>query len=182
MGGVSSLGALLNRLHLEHYAAPFEDEAIEDVALLKSMGRQGLYDNLCGEMGLDAAGVATLSSALFDEADASEDELTLEPNDDDDDEHELLLEENEPQPPRRGKRGSKKSAEIALHSGTKRSKLKLHKKAKLSPGRSEEESSQALQSILAMGFNKAMALDALKETNYVLQDAVNWLMANCVGA
>mgnify|MGYP001981311920 CR=1 FL=1 len=31
MGGVSSLGALLNRLHLEHYAAPFEDEAIEDV-------------------------------------------------------------------------------------------------------------------------------------------------------
>ena len=56
MGGVSSLGALLNRLHLEHYAAPFEDEAIEDVALLKSMGRQGLYDNLCGEMGLDAAG------------------------------------------------------------------------------------------------------------------------------
>ena len=82
---------------------------------------------------------------------------------------------------RRGKRGSKKSAEIALHSGTKRSKLKLHKKAKLSPGRSEEESSQALQSILAMGFNKAMALDALKETNYVLQDAVNWLMANCVG-
>jgi len=33
-----------------------------------------------------------------------------------------------------------------------------------------------------MGFNKAMALDALKETNYVLQDAVNWLMANCVGA
>ena len=99
MGGVSSLGALLNRLQLEHYAAPFEDEAIEDVALLKSMGRQGLYDNLCGEMGLDAAGVATLSSALFDEADASEDELTLEPNDDDDDEHELLLEENEPQPP-----------------------------------------------------------------------------------
>lgn len=89
--------------------------------------------------------------------------------------------ENEPQPPRRGKRGSKKSVEIALHLGTKRSKLKLHKKAKLSPGRSEEESSQALQSILAMGFNKAMALDALKETNYVLQDAVNWLMANCVG-
>ena len=83
MGGVSSLGALLNRLHLEHYAAPFEDEAIEDVALLTSMGRQGLYDNLCGEMGLDAAGVATLSSALFDEADASEDELTLEPNVDD---------------------------------------------------------------------------------------------------
>ena len=83
---------------LEHYAAPFEDEAIEGVALLKSMAGR-LYDNLCGEMGLDAAGVATLSSALFDEADASEDELKLEPSDDDDDEHELLLEESEPQPP-----------------------------------------------------------------------------------
>ena len=86
MGGVSSLGALLNRLHLEHWIAPLEDEAIEDLALLKSMGRDGLHDNLCGEMGLDAAGVATLSSALFDEEDASEDELTLEPNEEEEEE------------------------------------------------------------------------------------------------
>ena len=74
MGAVSPLGALLNRLHLEHYAAPLEDEAIEDLALLKSMGRDGLHENLCGEMGLDAAGVATLSSALFDEEEASEED------------------------------------------------------------------------------------------------------------
>ena len=29
-----------------------------------------------------------------------------------------------------------------------------------------------------MGFNKKMALDALKESNFVLQDAVLWLMQN----
>ena len=42
----------------------------------------------------------------------------------------------------------------------------------------ENVETDALQSIVAMGFKKAMALDALQENNYVLQDAVDWLMRN----
>ena len=42
----------------------------------------------------------------------------------------------------------------------------------------ENVETDALQSIVAMGFKKAMALDELQENNYVLQDAVDWLMRN----
>ena len=93
MGLDSALSELLRTLSLEHFAAPLEDEAVEDIALLKSMGPEGLEENLCGEMGLDAGGVAALSRALFGGGeDDDDDTLALEENDSD--EGELALEEN----------------------------------------------------------------------------------------
>jgi len=75
--------ALLSRLGLERHVELFEEEAITELSLLRSMGADMLRENLT-ELGMELEAIAVLSAALFLEADeeADDDEggLTLEDN------------------------------------------------------------------------------------------------------
>ncbi|QDZ21762.1 UBA domain-containing protein [Chloropicon primus] len=82
----------------------------------------------------------------------------------------------------KGKGKGRKSIEVGVSRGENKmskkagGKTKRHDKS-VHPGESADP--EVLQQILAMGFTKKYAMDALKETNFVLEDAVNWLMLNC---
>lgn len=78
------LVTLLSRLGLERHVPLFEEEAITELTLLTSMGKDMLCENL-DELGLVAADVAKLSTALFPEEEEEDDGPALEDNDDDDD-------------------------------------------------------------------------------------------------
>lgn len=75
------LVALLSRLGLERHVEQFEEEAITELSLLRSMGAEMLRENLT-ELGMELGAIAALSAALFPEADEDEDAdgLTLEDN------------------------------------------------------------------------------------------------------
>ena len=75
------LVALLSRLGLERHVEQFEEEAITELSLLRSMGADMLRENLT-ELGMELEAIAALSAALFPEADEDEDAdgLTLEDN------------------------------------------------------------------------------------------------------
>ena len=65
-GAEESLPALLRRLDLEAYEGALADEEIEDVAILRSMGREVLASNMASdEIGMSAVEIARLSHALF---------------------------------------------------------------------------------------------------------------------
>ena len=64
MAAGSDVAALLDRLGLEQHAAIFEEEEINEVSLLTSMGSEMLRENL-DELGLDGASIDTLAGALF---------------------------------------------------------------------------------------------------------------------
>ena len=93
-------------------------------------------------------------------------------------------EKSEPTGKRGGQgRGGRDSLEVAPKKSGSRTPANIGgKRAKRHSGAlhtgEENKDPEALQSILDMGFNKKMALDALKESNFVLQDAVLWLMQN----
>ena len=91
------LVSLLSRIGLERHVPLFEEEAITELALLTSMGKGMLCENL-DELGLVAADVAMLSTALFP-AEEEDDGPALEDNDDDDDDDDdgPQLEANAPQ-------------------------------------------------------------------------------------
>ena len=59
-----SVAALLAKLNLSKYNETFEEEAINDVSLLTSMGADMLCENL-EELGLDTAAIELLSNELF---------------------------------------------------------------------------------------------------------------------
>lgn len=77
------LVALLSRLGLERHVEQFEEEAITELSLLRSMGAEMLRENLT-ELGMEPEAIAVLSAALFpeasEEADDDEGGLTLEDN------------------------------------------------------------------------------------------------------
>ena len=77
------LVALLSRLGLERHVEQFEEEAITELSLLRSMGAEMLRENLT-ELGMELEAIAVLSAALFpeanEEADDDEGGLTLEDN------------------------------------------------------------------------------------------------------
>jgi tetratricopeptide (TPR) repeat protein len=88
---------LLVRIGLSRYAPVFEEEAITDLALLKSIGSSGFVDAM-SELALDPYAAEALRDALFGPAAtvaSDEDELELETNEESDDEGELQLEVNE---------------------------------------------------------------------------------------
>lgn len=78
------LVALLSRLGLERHVEQFEEEAITELSLLRSMGAEMLRENLA-ELGMELEGITVLSAALFPEADEEAD----------DDEGGCVLEDNE---------------------------------------------------------------------------------------
>ena len=76
----SEVSALLAKLNLSQHAPIFEEEEINDVSLLVSMGPEMLAENL-EELGLDAASVSVISAALFPGAEEEDDGgLELEDN------------------------------------------------------------------------------------------------------
>ena len=81
MPASEELVALLSRLGLERHVEQFEEEAITELSLLRSMGAEMLRENLT-ELGMELEAIAALSTALFPEADEDEDAdgLTLEDN------------------------------------------------------------------------------------------------------
>ena len=92
----------LSSLGLKRYQAQFEDEAITELSLLKTMGPDGL-DEAMEELCMDKYAASTLKAALFPGSaatgkgaadDDGDDELELEENDGGDDD-ELELEEND---------------------------------------------------------------------------------------
>ena len=87
----SDLAALLEKLGLQHYASTFEEEAITDVDLLRSMGKEMLCESLV-EIGLGERDVKKLAAAIFggacDAGDAEEEE-------EEEEEDWLSLEDNE---------------------------------------------------------------------------------------
>lgn len=93
----TELVSLLSRLGLERHVPLFEEEAITELTLLTSMGKDMLKENL-DELGLEAADVVKLSMALFPEEDEDDDGPALEDNDGgDDDDDGPQLEANAPQ-------------------------------------------------------------------------------------
>jgi len=62
--GSESLPELLKRLDLEAHAAALQEEEIEDVAILRSMGSDMLAGNMA-EVGMNAAEIGRLSADLF---------------------------------------------------------------------------------------------------------------------
>eukprot|EP00322_Chrysochromulina_rotalis_P018339 CAMPEP_0115828980 /NCGR_PEP_ID=MMETSP0287-20121206/859_1 /TAXON_ID=412157 /ORGANISM="Chrysochromulina rotalis, Strain UIO044" /LENGTH=394 /DNA_ID=CAMNT_0003282225 /DNA_START=16 /DNA_END=1200 /DNA_ORIENTATION=- len=58
----SSVAALLQRISLEHYTIRFEEEALDDVALLLSMG--SMLSNNLRELGLDESAIGKIASEL----------------------------------------------------------------------------------------------------------------------
>jgi len=94
MSAGSEVAALLSRLNLSRHAALFEEEEINDVALLTSMGPEMLNENL-DELGLDADSITALSGALFPQQQSA----AASPAAGDDDEDGLELEDNASAPP-----------------------------------------------------------------------------------
>lgn len=96
------LQELLIRIGLSRYAPVFEEEAITDIALLKSIGSSGFVDAM-SDLALDEYAAEALRAALFGpaaSASSDEDELKLEVNEDAHDEDDgLMLEENAPAAP-----------------------------------------------------------------------------------
>ena len=88
---MSEVLAFLRPLGLERYHSMFEDEAITEVDLLRSMGEAMLRESM-EELGMQAAHTEKLARALFPSGsggvpldDNDDDDLVLEDQDDDDD-------------------------------------------------------------------------------------------------
>ena len=81
---VESIPTLLTRLGLSKYAALLEEEAIGDVALLESMGKETMEESM-EEIGMDVKDAAKLSAAIFGGGDDDDDDgVQLESNDEGD--------------------------------------------------------------------------------------------------